>query len=484
MDTPNANCDKCLELGKVIYHHLQAVCESEDEIDQYEEFESMSLGRIKDIAERSRSCPGCRALMAKIGPQVESNTAMITEDLEQDVEIMLPMKSLYMICINPPGIELGLLPFAEAALGTLQGVHTFARCPKPTSMDIEVIRGWIRTCQQNHKGVCSMSAGQNQSHVTPRLLIDLEQRCVIADPDNVEYVALSYVWGRVPVTMATKSNIESLSTPGGLDQPSVEIPATIRDAMLLTSLLGWQYLWVDSFCIIQDDYDTKQPELMKMGEIYRNAALTIIAAEGDNANYGISGVPGGTRARSLDYQYVNFLPDKPVWIYPSNVDGYRGTMWDKRAWTFQEALFSFQKGHHLYFDTTSITLYIGHHLRQVGRRADETRTQNTDLRTEDGQWAGIIRHNSTHPEDLLHCPCKLIVISMGEVRLDSIGPLGIDEWDHPERYEDFDTGYYSFYNALWVEENNGISYRKALGRVVKDVWDAHPSLESVSVVLG
>ena len=114
--------------------------------------------------------------------------------------------------------------------------------------------------------------------------------------------------------MATKSNFYSISKPGGLGAENVKMPATIRDSMKLVSLLGWRYLWVDSFCRIQDDDESKQAELVRMGEIYRSAALTIIAAEGDNADCGIPGVPGGTRARCLSYQYVNFLTEKPVWI--------------------------------------------------------------------------------------------------------------------------------------------------------------------------
>lgn len=44
-------------------------------------------------------------------------------------------------------------------------------------------------------------------------------------------------------------------------------------------------------------------------------------------------------------------------------------------------------------------------------------------------------------------------------------------------------GVYSWYNVLWIEWKDGVAYRKALGRVFKEVWEAQP-LEYVDVTLG
>ncbi|KAF1960726.1 HET-domain-containing protein [Byssothecium circinans] len=44
-------------------------------------------------------------------------------------------------------------------------------------------------------------------------------------------------------------------------------------------------------------------------------------------------------------------------------------------------------------------------------------------------------------------------------------------------------GYYEYYNVLWIEWENGIAYRKALGRVYKEAWEAQ-ELEEVDIVLG
>jgi hypothetical protein len=46
----------------------------------------------------------------------------------------------------------------------------------------------------------------------------------------------------------------------------------------VANALGIAYLWVDSFCIIQDSEVDKASELVRMGQIYRDAYLTIIAS--------------------------------------------------------------------------------------------------------------------------------------------------------------------------------------------------------------
>jgi hypothetical protein len=42
---------------------------------------------------------------------------------------------------------------------------------------------------------------------------------------------------------------------------------------------------------------------------------------------------------------------------------------------------------------------------------------------------------------------------------------------------------YNFYNVLWIEWEDGIAYRKALGRVFKDAWERQ-DLEETDIVLG
>jgi hypothetical protein len=44
-------------------------------------------------------------------------------------------------------------------------------------------------------------------------------------------------------------------------------------------------------------------------------------------------------------------------------------------------------------------------------------------------------------------------------------------------------GYYKFYNVLWIEREKDISYRKALGRVVKAAWERQ-NPKPAQIILG
>ncbi|KAG7088723.1 hypothetical protein E1B28_012691 [Marasmius oreades] len=88
------------------------------------------------------------------------------------------------------------------------------------------------------------------------------------------YAALSYVWGEEQPNMTTSNNLEAYVKAIDLQL----IPRTIRDAITVTHKLGLRFLWVDSFCIIQDSKEDKRREIPNMRRIYHNAYVTIVAA--------------------------------------------------------------------------------------------------------------------------------------------------------------------------------------------------------------
>jgi hypothetical protein len=56
-----------------------------------------------------------------------------------------------------------------------------------------------------------------------------------------------------------------------------ELPKTFIDTSHITYRLGYRYIWIDSLGIIQDSDEDWNHEAARMGEIYRNSALTIAA---------------------------------------------------------------------------------------------------------------------------------------------------------------------------------------------------------------
>jgi hypothetical protein len=77
-----------------------------------------------------------------------------------------------------------------------------------------------------------------------------------------------------------------------------ELPKTFQHAIHVARSLGVRYLWIDAFCIIQDSENEKDwlQESEKMGSIFANARLTLLAAAGENSEDGMFNnlsTPGG-----------------------------------------------------------------------------------------------------------------------------------------------------------------------------------------------
>lgn len=174
-------------------------------------------------------------------------------------------------------------------------------------------------------------------------LIDVEACNVVAAPTLCEYVALSYVWGKARVGVKpfhlSLGNIRALQRPNSLNHPGV--PATITDAMIACRGLGKRYLWVDRFCIPQDEYDnpTKHVQIEAMDRIYSHAFVTLVALEGEDSNHGLAGV--STLKRDVAYR-TQFSGCEISEKFTPLDFGKRveESCWNSRGWTMQEAMLS------------------------------------------------------------------------------------------------------------------------------------------------
>jgi hypothetical protein len=66
-----------------------------------------------------------------------------------------------------------------------------------------------------------------------------------------------------------------------------QLSQTLQDAIEITRLLGFQYLWVDSMCMIQDDDNDWLQEANAMGAIYENAYCTLAATDGIDGSFNL-----------------------------------------------------------------------------------------------------------------------------------------------------------------------------------------------------
>jgi hypothetical protein len=81
------------------------------------------------------------------------------------------------------------------------------------------------------------------------------------------------MWGPDP-------NAHLRLTLGNLDDFKVELPEArlctgFQDAIRITKALGFQYIWIDSLCIIQDSNDDWEREARKMSAVYGRSSCNI-----------------------------------------------------------------------------------------------------------------------------------------------------------------------------------------------------------------
>jgi hypothetical protein len=66
-----------------------------------------------------------------------------------------------------------------------------------------------------------------------------------------------------------------------------KLPRTFKHFFAMAKIIGVQYVWIDSLCIIQDDDLDWQQESASMGQIYSNAVCTIAAESAKDCKGGI-----------------------------------------------------------------------------------------------------------------------------------------------------------------------------------------------------
>ncbi|KAI1737653.1 HET-domain-containing protein [Xylaria scruposa] len=159
---------------------------------------------------------------------------------------------------------------------------------------------------------------------------------------DIKFVALSYVWGKQHISRndaLLASNKDELTTPGGLKK--ISLPKAIKDAITICQQLHYRFLWVDRFCIQQDDKGPrKQTQINAMGDIYSSAEFTIIHASGSSFEDPIAGV---TVTRKVLQSKTVTCGLELISGYPDIKVAIKASKWSERGWTYQEAVLSRRK---------------------------------------------------------------------------------------------------------------------------------------------
>lgn len=197
----------------------------------------------------------------------------------------------------------------------------WVRILSPDQIDFEIIKNWLGLCYEMHTETCGL---KTNSPVPSMKLIDCETRHIVPAADH-PYVCLSYVCG---------ADARPTDWSGSLPQ---ELPATIEDSISVTRKLGFRYLWIDQFCIDQNDKAQLAAQLLTMDSIYQNSDLTIIAAAGQDPTYGLPGVGKRHRVQQSYAQIRKYFFASPL-NSPRHV--IEDSTWITRAWTYQEGILS------------------------------------------------------------------------------------------------------------------------------------------------
>jgi len=196
----------------------------------------------------------------------------------------------------------------------------YGREIEPHRLDWSIVNQWLHRCRSKHSCVSGSSEPQTLQGLR---VIDCTSRRIVDAPPHCEYAALSYVWGSEAGTVS-QAAVSHLSMA----------PLTIEDAIVCTRALGLFYLWVDRYCILQDD--TKHTIIQNMDKIYEDAAITIIDAAGSSAHSGLAGVSRTSRR----LQHSVEVHGRRFSVVSNVKSEVNNSKWASRGWTYQEGLCS------------------------------------------------------------------------------------------------------------------------------------------------
>lgn len=216
------------------------------------------------------------------------------------------------------------------------------------SINYEIVQSWLNICDIEHRNMCKTSREEARANINFSL-INVHTREIVRASTSERYIALSYVWGKGAQSMYRLEEVDVPVEPfsasehasSTLKQLQVPYPApqTIEDAMTFVKRVDQNYLWTDLYCIDQNDSKAKTEQILQMDKIYHSACFTIVALDGEDADWGLPGV-----SRPLEHTKqptLNLGIGRLTATYIYSVWDHAGkAVWDSRAWTLQERLLS------------------------------------------------------------------------------------------------------------------------------------------------
>ncbi|KAI4111358.1 MAG: hypothetical protein LQ339_000557 [Xanthoria mediterranea] len=217
----------------------------------------------------------------------------------------------------------------------------------------EQITEWFKTCVGKHRRCIRerfilpsrlLRTGTDMDFSSDKVWLS-KTRDLRDQTKDIRYLALSYCWGGAVDMRTLRENVH-IREKYGLQV--ADLPAVIRDAITVARKLKFDYLWVDSLCICQDDEQEWEQEAELMADIYGGSVFTISALSSPNANVGFLGprqrsiVPIGSIEFSGkdeehddgDRPLLLFIREEPQILYKELTTGSLS----QRGWPLQERI--------------------------------------------------------------------------------------------------------------------------------------------------
>ena len=127
----------------------------------------------------------------------------------------------------------------------------------PNDIDYGRIQRWLHDYQNTH-GHNQSWGGRRQMQV-PIKCIDCLSGDTIDITSNEDYIALSYIWG------AAQLDLSSMNSSHPARLPKHGVPQVVNDTITVVKSLGMRYLWVDRYCINEQDVNAKHGPDLRSG---------------------------------------------------------------------------------------------------------------------------------------------------------------------------------------------------------------------------
>jgi hypothetical protein len=201
-------------------------------------------------------------------------------------------------------------------------------------------RQWLKTCTETHKACGARSEGES-TFLPTRLVkvigdgrsaqsISLSLRDEISP--GTKYLTLSHCWGGADIVKLTEASLKDFQT----DIPLSRLPKNFLDAVHVTTALEYEYIWIDSLCIIQDSAQDWKREAATMGSVYLYSECTIAAISSKDSYGGCF-----TTRSAQSFMPCQLIPksDARPGVYAENWQ-HQPEPLHTRAWVVQERALS------------------------------------------------------------------------------------------------------------------------------------------------